>query len=843
VEKRIAIAALLCLAVLAPAQSGKREAFDWFDSLKIDHLDPATFVKVQQWSENKGKRYDQPPVYGFLAGSKDGAFEIVTLGLTHAWFFEKTSATAPWFYGVAGKPTRMDFTKWAKARYAEAKETADTGVWAGQPNDRPNRTEAFLVARLLEKDDPALSASFYNVFATWPTYYGQPAQSPLDAIRGDLQNSLGDEATATLNSGWFSRAEQARQIRWYLDHFPQGRFAIVLASLLPLVERLVVDEGAHHPKMWKDMSGEERIAELVYRLRDQAPAWYASRDDSGVGKDGSPIDPAAALSQIGYPAVPALIAAMTDPAPSRSWPLAFSGPGPILPISIGQVATNVLATISNRHFFGSGETEEARLLDGQKLAQAWWDEASKRGERQSLIDDVRGGKAGAAWRLVYRYPADAEAIIAAALAKTPTAELVSAMGLIPTPSARQTMRETMANGPTDEIRFTAARFVAKTDVDAAIKQIVSDLPGYFAKPRESDYSGLERLQILAASGRPEGMRAVARYFTKMPIGQRGQMVSFFADIHRPPTWYGLDFSNQPPPLADQAAYDEALESFLVSELLDVTVLRGGSGSIGSFQYHDARMADFANYALTVHWPKKYPKANWLSPFDLEAGRIRSLNVWRKEHGQAVQAVPIRPQIARVPTAEIDPFLTRYVNAKTDAERAEAEAAIQAKGLGALEAVQAEAKRRPELAPVAARLANIVREVRVSHDGPVDENLAKLAQAMRGKPLTAQAVRDLILKGAQTGKSSFALSALRDSDGTGIVVTLALSPVGTNGSNYSFSQRVFVDATTLSGMSGGGNGDYCTRPETWTPLQSALTQALRAAPDKTVQLDVDVKIGG
>jgi len=136
------------------------------------------------------------------------------------------------------------------------------------------------------------------------------------------------------------------------------------------------DEHARRPRNpEKKMTKKERVAELIFRLRDQVTD--VGSDDGLVHRDG----PAAELLKLGFDAVPQLIEILDDErfthivelsALNLSWDVRI--------MRFGDCARRIIEELAGRQFNGEGS---------RKAIDSWWKEIQAKGEKQALIDSVQ----------------------------------------------------------------------------------------------------------------------------------------------------------------------------------------------------------------------------------------------------------------------------------------------------------------------------------------------------------------------------------------------------------------------------------------------------------------------
>lgn len=159
----------------------------------------------------------------------------------------------------------------------------------------------------------------------------------------------------------------------------------------------------------------------VYLLRDQIcdKSWHEEKCNVNFSERNSP---ARRLTRLGFDAVPALIAALGDPRPTRSLSLDERGRATGDILSVGEAAHQILCCIAGRQFFVDGiDGKDARpddLVNARQEAARWFAEAKRLGEERHLvkllaISSLRQNSAyiDLSERLVTKYPATAIALM------------------------------------------------------------------------------------------------------------------------------------------------------------------------------------------------------------------------------------------------------------------------------------------------------------------------------------------------------------------------------------------------------------------------------------------------
>ena len=214
------------------------------------------------------------------------------------------------------------------------------------------------------------------------------------------------------------------------------------------------------PRDLDQLPAEERVRELIYRLRDlRMRGIEQGMFAMTIRSEPATKSPAHQLVDLGYTAVPQLITAIQSPTLTRSMARDTHAPiYRILPVS--NFAVVILEQITGKSWRRSETNTQAAF-------QAWWDEFQKKGEKQMLVDGVSSGEwdpAAQADMLVARYPnAAAAALMQGIKAADPfyvwtRAHLLERLGKLPSsPATTDFLMEEMLHGPQLRGRVAAAR--------------------------------------------------------------------------------------------------------------------------------------------------------------------------------------------------------------------------------------------------------------------------------------------------------------------------------------------------------------------------------------------------
>jgi hypothetical protein len=179
------------------------------------------------------------------------------------------------------------------------------------------------------------------------------------------------------------------------------------------------------------------------------------------------------------------------------------------------------------------------------------------------------------------------------------------------------------------------------------------------------------------------------------------------------------------------------------------------------------------------------------------------------------------------------------------------ARLEAAGLGALAWIEEQLSRLPEghsasadLKAMAARFANSVSEISFdagNWDAPA--SLRSQIAALKGQPLTSEAVINLLLKAIESlpdRKGSVVLIADRLGDGTGVGLQLRTIPGNDDaGTSVDADLKVVADGKSLEGSHGSGTRDYYARLDSYQHVAKGINKALTLPNNKTFEIRLEL----
>ncbi|MBI4615604.1 MAG: hypothetical protein HY720_18445 [Planctomycetes bacterium] len=863
--------AMLLAASIALAQEpteltpDQAESFAWFDSL--GYPDVAGKPYVQAWTGRWHQSGDKPPrntcVWGFLLSEEGDSFKVFTTGLDEMEFRRSQGEVKPHerVYYLAGD---LEQTAREIVEQADAEPDRDEGLRI-EMSFGPSvgdHVGLFFLARACAANGLVEAAR---------DLYRVAEQAAEKARRREEPKGLRSAVAASiaLNDTWgwtlaFGNPEipRSRLLEAFTriqDRFPDSEHHAFVKEIVEVLGPMVKEDEEHAKtaRPLEELTGKERVAELVFQLRDQNGQQWSQPGECDVFLDPRrDASPAALLVKMGHEAVPQLLEVVEDARFTRSvgyW-RNFSFDGHHV-LRVGDCAKEVLERISGRSFYVRSSTSGYMSRDGaagsvREQAEAWWKELQSKGETQVLVEAVEKGDRNspeAAERLLKLAPDRALSPILTGLANAkeswPRAALVRVLGDIPGDEAAKALREEASRGPFLDARISAAWGLLPRSSEEAVGLMVKEWTSGPEPGPLDDWTHDALVDFLADCGRVEGVRALAEGLRKRSTGSRMDVVESVGDARR-----GRRAGVPEPGSPDaRSALESAIEDLLAAELDDEEETRM-SGSRDGQSFSHPRVCDLAAYHLAKRWEGK-------SDFRLDAAEERRneaifglKNLWRDARGLEPLAEPKAVEIPPVSQEEIAPLLQRVLAG----EDAEAEAAIEAMGLGALAATRkARATKAGEstgdrLDRLIARLASIVRLVEWNEEaGAFPQAVRASIQALEGAPLTLEGIRSALqasAREAETSKLGIRFSCRRRGDGTGVVVTatsLAVTDVPEKGSHsWTIHVRVKAGSERLEDCSHGKPWDSWRSEEGWDCMRDSILEALSAPADEPYSIQVD-----
>ncbi|MBN2498187.1 MAG: hypothetical protein JXR96_26590 [Deltaproteobacteria bacterium] len=863
-KRPVLLCSILALALAAPMASPgpdaqADEAFGWFQGLGLPDLAGKPFVRVAtgEWIQTGAAPPRNTFVLAFLRSERAGRFELLTVDLFER-AFEKTPAGTAEHLQVGY--ARLDFDSELRALLDRlASQDAETR-WQQRFGERLSlRAELFVLACYAHANGrPALAREIFARAIRTDAHgrrLASPAADPLSELQKDLGHAMMWRAVEAFGDPRVGREALLARFEAIGAHYPACEHVERAAKTAAALRRMIAEDEAHRAQPLESLPQEEKIAELVFQLRDQNGQQWSQPGACDVFLDPrGERSPAHQLAAIGYPAVPRLIAALEDGRPTRSVGFHRDFYFSHYVLTVGDCARAVLERIAGRSFYqractGCSMTRDGKAADTKAQVEAWWAELRAGGERALLVKAAARGDAQSpsqASRLLRLYPDAALQAVRQGARRAEDAwvrtALVDIAAAVPGDAPIDFLREELDRGPELAARVAAARGLHSRSRPEAAAAMIRE----WRRVAKSGPGVEELIAFLAGCGRAEAVRALGEDLRDRPVGIRLAVVSAFGESASFSSFStgqggGLQPAGRAAGLPEDVRVE--IEALLVAALDDETERVGMSGSWDGKSFSDPRICDVAGHVLSKVFAKR-------CDFDLSASilvrdrqRIACTNAWLRARGRPLRPLPASKRIAPVDPARIAPLLAA-LRGGSAAEVEAAEAAVSAIGLPALEALQGLARELPADHPARARVGPLARRIactlsELEFSGPVepDGELAALARSLKGKPLAAEGLVVLLRRFANRqppGASALRLRAVRHEDGCGVHLRIELdrSRSRQEGSckGWATAQRVGLGSEDLLGSFGSCSLEHAREAEAYESLHAAISKALAAPPE-------------
>lgn len=678
---------------------------------------------------------------------------------------------------------------------------------------------------------------------------------------------------------WRSRDCSADDLESLISRFPQSPHVPRAKSTAKILAQMIAEDQSHDlPADFGKLSVEQKVSDLIFRLRDQNGVQFCQPGSCDIFFSGTltrvldddpksqrELSPAGQLVEIGHDAVPQLIDTWGDERFSRSvgYHRDFYFSHHVL--TVGQCAERTLWKIAGRHFKDKAEAEK------------WWQGIAEKGEQQVLIEAVNRGDRDSpvqAKKLAQQYPDVALAAIVqgtkssrSTWVRNSLQKLASDFGDPATPFLVQEMM----SAPELESRVSAGSLLPDDKQAVAVKTMIAEWQkldeGKKADPTDvqtlmnGDADGVEALiEFLATRNDEQPVMVLHDRFGNHSAKVRLCIVSTFAkrsgsmSLTMSGSGPGLSVPDQPPETS--AVVSSAIESLLIHAMGDTEKREGLSGSWGSYQFSNPRICDMAGHVLAGIFPDKFTfDGNGLLD-QREQQRIAAINIWRKRHGQRPLPAYQPWRIEPLPKATTQPILKQIIAAKNDADRAGPVRSLEELGVGSLPAIDAAINELTAdhpangmLRKLALQLANTVTKINLFADGvTVDEEFSKRISAFDNQQLQPEQLAELLAAvGSRQpgGSSGIKINVLRQCAETGIVlnVTFTTEPTPRGGSQqmWDTSTTAVVDGKNTASSSGGFSVESAKKAASYAGFTRIIETALTSTPDQVFDLNYSMII--
>ncbi|WP_038165509.1 HEAT repeat domain-containing protein [Verrucomicrobium sp. BvORR106] len=622
----------LAARAAAPLSPEARADFAWFSSLGYPELKEAKWAEV--WVGEGSKTGNRPVEYrtvqGFVTRQEGEQFHVLTADLI---LREMTAQLHP--ANPIGRVTfePREFERAARQYLDLLKKFALTpAMWSIKDSKLGHRSQIFFMAYAAwQRGHTELAQGLYDQASHLPTRQGGKAPPEGLKFQDLLEQEMGRAAmwqAARLftsngkpwpeNRVLPTRTEVLAAFMEVVRRFPYCHEAPQAERTAKFLEQMIAEDKSHPVISEEEMAKlpmEEQVRELVFRLRDQRAyqsAYPFAPDifDSLSSRDESPAN---RLAATGVPAVPQLIAALSDTRFTRA---SYSNRELILTkhtLTIGDCATLILERIAGRSFrpFVWGTFEESPAKIDHKLLDAWWQEVQAKGEEQTLVEALSSGTVppfGLARVLEAKYPKALEPALIAGLRnardRSILDDMVSEFRAVNSTSLDATLLAMLHTPPNPEARLLAIQKLWDRQHPEALPTALVEfekLPGSHAgarsHPEMSSYAS-----FLADCGDSRALRALQGRWDDLPARTRIAVVDALpkmlaAENHKA-------FGSGEPSLVhrDDGSREAALQ-LLITALNDPSPI---NGMVSTGWPKSPRVCDVALSALHKIEPEVFP---------------------------------------------------------------------------------------------------------------------------------------------------------------------------------------------------------------------------------------------
>ena len=333
----LAILASLILSSRATLPVDWTDAVAWYDSLGFPDTKELPYVRVatgqSKWRKLGAQPEENRYVEGFVVQEDPSAFTVFICSvsyfddwtelsepypaLTTVRFVPKTSGPA---YQRVGYEV-LDFKAVAADVLERVRAQATTprdGLQWGRRVSHRVRIFAFARACLQRADLLETGSTLMNLAANIPDE--QTGEVDPRKFTSTLQQKLGDavltRAEAQFADSAMSWKELLKAYEQFEFRYPANQELAYAKEAAQLLRSAIAEDASHHPKPLEQMTPAEEVAEHIYQLRNMGRCQWVmnghypvyARSQAG-GTDFTPVH---RLVDLGYEAVPQLIAALDD---------------------------------------------------------------------------------------------------------------------------------------------------------------------------------------------------------------------------------------------------------------------------------------------------------------------------------------------------------------------------------------------------------------------------------------------------------------------------------------------------------------------------------------------------
>ncbi len=254
-------------SVYAQLTQSDLEVIKWFDQLSFPSLENAKCIRVATglWSKSGNEQPQNSYIIAFLLSKQDDSFTVFTRDL-FTRTYTKSPPDTPNHKVVAFEVRDLASEAANQLSQFPLPETAR--------NSRPRfgelaseRVEIFALARVCaaQKLD-GVSHQLIDLAASLPT----KRSSLKEALAEEIGHAMMWRAVLDFGDPSIERVALLKKFRNFRDRFPESEHMQRARDTIDILEEMIDEDKRHpEPKPQTEMTKQERIAELIFALRNQ----------------------------------------------------------------------------------------------------------------------------------------------------------------------------------------------------------------------------------------------------------------------------------------------------------------------------------------------------------------------------------------------------------------------------------------------------------------------------------------------------------------------------------------------------------------------------------------------
>lgn len=818
----------------------EEQLIEWYDSLGYPDLSqlPTVSVATGWWSQSGNDPPTNQFVIAFLKQEEGDDFSVFGLDLVERRFTLTPAGTAPHkaiFFEY------LNLKEVAADQIEQVNNIDPEDHWRRFGKQVSEPMEMLVLARACAAND--LNQQAHDLLERAaalpdPRRGRGDADGLLDQLKRDHAHTMMWRAVVNFGNKDVKRPELLKQFEFVVKHFPDSEHHDRATKTIEMLRQMIAEDEEHAKtaKAVDKLKGDELVAELIFRLRDQNGQQWSQPGSCNIFLDERGEEsPADRLVALGFDAVPLLIKAIDDTRFTRSvgYHRNFCFSHHVL--RVGDCAQTILSKIAGKSFYVRKHTNGAMAKDGKTkttkdLALEWWKEIQNKGEKQVLIEATQKGDSGTmqqARKLVNKYPEEAVAAIGVGILNANgwvREGLIRLLAQIGDEDAIEIIRTQMLEAPELDSRVTAAHALLDSgESTIAIKTMLDEWKRpRDGKPEFEEQDAIARLaQFLLKSGSLQGIKSVSEVFHDLSVNTKYEIIESLDEMAL--------VSNES---------RAAIERFLVDRLLDTDERAGMSGSMNGQSFSDPRICDIAGHILSVLWPQKYQCRMDGTERERDQNRFAANNHWRVANNYEPIDVPRPFEIAIVPEEKTEPLIALIRASKTLDEGLDAFSELENLGPGAIRAAEKLQRLLGNSHPFAGKaeklLISLPNTITVIHFHPksakVEDAWSQKITSLKDDALTSDKIIELCIEFAKIRPvAGISLKAVRDGEGNGIELEVNFidrqEPRGGSQRMWKNRRSVILGTKSILNSQGSSSLKHATNTDAYDKLKTCLDQAL------------------